>query len=157
MGVSPNTTTSKKKLVSGSRIIEVNEIRCENLPHQEILDILRDQSMPMRIRFRPLTSSLAGGYKPGETIYSLTTLQGVTDKSLSVHVGMRGTIIGPSPSGNTKVAVEFESAGGRWDVALTSISPFAARQPQPKWTCPGCSHENDPTNVFCTGCGLDEI
>lgn len=40
-------------VIIGSKIVAVNNLRCENLPHQQILDIIKAQSMPIHIRFRP--------------------------------------------------------------------------------------------------------
>lgn len=40
-------------VIIGSRIVAVNNLRCENLPHQQILEIIKAQSMPMHLRFKP--------------------------------------------------------------------------------------------------------
>merc|ERR1711964_587898 len=40
-------------VIIGSRIVAVNNLRCENLPHQQILEIIKAQAMPMHLRFKP--------------------------------------------------------------------------------------------------------
>lgn len=74
---------------------------------------------------------LPGGYKPGDTVFSLTKLD--DDRHGHVHFGMQGKVTCPGAT-KGKVTVKFENPGGLWNmhprrISRTKIRPEDVKLP----------------------------
>merc|ERR1711964_162142 len=72
------------------------------------------------------TVKLAGGYKIGDTVFSLTEQEGEREEGETsgdrIHVGMRGKVYGPDPDNKKMLRIEFESPGGNWSLYPVDIT-----------------------------------
>merc|ERR1711964_914488 len=89
---------------------------------------LRLRSLPRmkaRIKTDAILHVLPGGFKVGETIFSLLSYASKSQKGKVVHVGMKGVVKGPSTRGPKYLVVEYVTPSGPYE--MTTIPKKISR------------------------------